>query len=88
MQIKLDAIQGRASKGPEPQFAKVAQDLEVTFLAEMLKSMGTSKTAGSFGGGQGEAQFNSFLREAQARQIMQSGGLGLAKHFEDSLKAR
>lgn len=88
MQIKFEGTRSQFSRTPETQIAQVAQELEVTFLAEMLKSMGTSKSGGSFGGGQGEAQFNSFLREAQARQIFQAGGLGLAKHFEASLEAK
>jgi Rod binding domain-containing protein len=64
----------------------VAQQLEATFLAEMLKSAGLEKPRDSFGGGVGEDQFGSFLREAQAREMAKSGGIGLAEHIFESLK--
>lgn len=56
-----------------------AKDLEATFLSEMLGHSGLGELEGAFGGGQGEAQFASFLRQEQARQIVQGGGLGLAE---------
>ena len=37
-----------------------AQQLEATFLAQMLKSAGMGATRESFGGGAGEDQFASF----------------------------
>lgn len=65
-----------------------AVKLEATFLAEMLKSAGLGETAGTFGGGAGEEQFTSFLRDAQAGKIAESGGLGLAESIYRSLLAR
>jgi flagellar protein FlgJ len=56
-----------------------AEELEATFLAEMLAHSGLGELQGDFGGGQGEAQFNSFLREEQARLMVQKGGIGLAE---------
>lgn len=56
-----------------------AQELEATFLAEMLGHSGLGETGGAFGGGQGEAQFASFLRQEQARLMVQGGGIGLAE---------
>ncbi len=61
------------------------QKLEAIFLSEMLKVSGLGKTSASFGGGIGEDQFSSFLREAQAREMVKAGGLGLAKHFDRAL---
>jgi hypothetical protein len=40
---------------------EAAKKLEATFLAEMLKAAGFGKTRDSFGGGEGEDQFASFL---------------------------
>lgn len=63
----------------QQQLLKKAEELEATFLSEMLAHSGLSEMQGSFGGGQGEAQFTSFLRQEQARLIVQNGGLGLAE---------
>ncbi|MCL4189803.1 MAG: rod-binding protein [Rhodobacteraceae bacterium] len=57
-----------------------ARDLEAAFLAEMLSAAGLGRPVeGPGGGGIGEAQFASFLTEAQARAITGRGGLGLAE---------
>lgn len=61
------------------QLMKKAEELEATFLSEMLTQSGLSEIQGAFGGGQGEAQFTSFLRQEQAKLIVESGGLGLAE---------
>ena len=69
----------------QQQLMSKAQELEATFLSEMLGYSGMSELQGSFGGGQGEAQFSSFLREEQARLIVESGGLGLAELIFNSM---
>ena len=61
------------------QLMHKAEELEATFLSEMLAHSGLGEMQGSFGGGQGEAQFSSFLREEQAKLIVRHGGLGLAE---------
>ncbi|MGR3661749.1 MAG: rod-binding protein [Paracoccaceae bacterium] len=65
---------------------QAAQDLESTFLAEMLKSAGLGKSRDSMGGGAGEDQFSSFLVRAQAEQMTKAGGIGLAEMFFNALK--
>lgn len=67
---------------------QAAIDLEASFLAEMLKSAGLDQTNDMFGGGAGEEQFDSFLREAQARELAMAGGIGLAESLFNALKAR
>ena len=62
------------------------QQLESVFLAEMLKVAGVGKAPENFGGGAGEDQFASFLRDAQAREIVCAGGLGLAAYFDRSIQ--
>lgn len=62
----------------DPLMAK-AEELEATFLSEMLAHSGLGGVQGAFGGGPGEAQFASFLRQEQARLIVQRGGIGLAE---------
>ena len=67
------------------QLMAKAEELEATFLSEMLAHSGLGETQGSFGGGEGEAQFSSFLRQEQARLIVQHGGLGLAELIFNSM---
>lgn len=67
------------------QLMSKAEELEATFLSEMLAHSGLGEMQGSFGGGEGEAQFSSFLRQEQARLIVQKGGLGLAELIFNSM---
>lgn len=67
---------------------EAAQKLEATFLAEMLKSAGVGAPRDSFGGGIGEEQFASFLREAQAEEMVKAGGIGLAQSLFEAMKVR
>jgi peptidoglycan hydrolase FlgJ len=74
---------------PAPSRADVmmakAEELEATFLAEMLAHTGLGELSSSFGGGSGEAQFSSFLRAEQARLMAERGGLGLAELIFNSM---
>ena len=62
-----------------PRLYKAAQELEASFLAEMLKSAGLGQARSSFGGGAGEDQFASFLVQQQAQQMAKAGGIGLSE---------
>ncbi len=66
----------------------VSQKLEASFLAEMLKAAGLGKQENSFGGGAGEDQFSSFLVQAQADAMVQTGGVGLSEMIFNALKER
>ncbi|MEO9457557.1 MAG: rod-binding protein [Roseobacter sp.] len=65
---------------------EVAKKLEATFLAEMLKAAGFGEARDSFGGGQGEDKFTSFLVREQANAMTEAGGIGLAESLYKSLK--
>lgn len=65
-----------------------AQKMEATFLAEMLKSAGVGAPRETFGGGAGEEHFSSFLREAQAEEMVKAGGIGLAEALFEAMKVR
>ena len=67
---------------------QAAENLEATFLSEMLKSAGLGAQKGSFGGGIGEDQFSSFLREAQAKDMVRAGGIGLAEALFEAMNAQ
>ncbi len=57
-----------------------AKELEAAFLAEMLgHARMDADSGGFFGGGIGEEQFASFLRQEEARMMVERGGIGLAE---------
>lgn len=72
----------------DPQLWDAARALEANFLAEMLKSAGLGATPEGFGGGPGEDQFASFLRQEQAEALVDAGGIGLAESLYNSLLER
>ena len=72
----------------DARLMEAAQQLEATFLAEMLKSAGVGEPRDMFGGGAGEEQFSSFLRQAQSEEMVKAGGIGLAEHLFEALKER
>ena len=82
---KAPAAALNASK-EDAQLMEVARDLEASFLSEMLKTAGLGKPRESFGGGAGEDQFSSFLRQAQAQEMVKAGGIGLAQTLFEALK--
>lgn len=65
-----------------------AVELESHFLSEMLRHIGSSPQSEQFGGGIGEDQMTSFLRQAQADAIAKAGGIGLAEHLFRALQER
>lgn len=56
-----------------------AAALEAAFLSEMLGLAGFGAAREGLGGGAGEAQFGSFLRDQQAGLMVKKGGIGLAE---------
>ena len=74
----------RQAAGPRA----AAEALEASFLAEMLKATGLGEQENSFSGSAGESQFASFHRDAIAREIVRTGGIGLADMIEASLRER
>lgn len=87
--LPIDALQSSslvpAGSRPPDDLRHAAKELEAAFLAEMLKSAGLGETPSAFGGGIGEDQFASFLRQEQARAMVDAGGIGLAQQLFESL---
>lgn len=77
-----------ATQGTDFKLREAARKLETTFLSEMLKSTGFGTTTSVFGGGVGEEQFSSFLRDAQAQELTKAGGIGLAEALFEAMKVR
>ncbi|MFN6978107.1 MAG: rod-binding protein [Gemmobacter sp.] len=67
---------------------RTAEALEAAFLSEMLAHAGLGQVSDTFGGGIGEEQFASLLRDAQAAALVRRGGIGLAEQIVKSLMAR
>ena len=68
---------------PDPHKAEreAAVSLEANFISEMLKHAGVGESRKEFGGGAGEDQFASMLRDLQAKSIAEAGGFGLSDVF-------
>jgi flagellar protein FlgJ len=92
MQLTTNAVDTNPNPPKAPtrddQLRDASEKLESAFLAEMLKSAGFGKTPDTFGGGEGEGQFASFLIQAQADKMVEAGGIGLAEHLFEALKER
>ncbi len=72
---------------PDP-LREATVSLEATFLNEMLKAAKFGEPRSAFGGGEGEAQFSSFLRQEHARALAENGGIGLAESIYNVMKDR
>ena len=86
----IGAVDHTAAITPDQSEAlrAAAQDLEASFIAEMLKQAKFGEARGAFGGGAGEEQFASFLRAEHADAIAAQGGFGLAESIFNALVAR
>lgn len=72
----------------EAQMRAAAEDFEAVFLTEMLSYTGLGETRETFGGGVGEEAFSGMLASEQAQLLVERGGIGLAEHIFEALKAR
>ena len=67
----------------EKQIDEAAQDFEAFFLSQMLQPMfKTVKTDTMFGGGPGEDMWKGMMVDSYAKEIAQTGGLGIADHVK------
>lgn len=83
--VSLSPRMGTSESIRTRQLRDAANQLEATFLAEMLKSSGLGKPRDSFGGGAGEEQFSSFLVQQQADAMVRAGGIGLSEALFQAL---
>ena len=60
------------------KIAKASKDFEASYLSIMLGQMFQGVGEGEFSGGQGEAMFKSFMMDAMARKMTNTGGVGLS----------
>jgi Rod binding domain-containing protein len=85
-------VEGHSSLRPprarvtDAELVQSARALEASFLSIMLREAGVGAPPAAFGGGSGEEQFTSFLTDAYAAKIAESGGIGLAESLFEALK--
>ena len=77
--MQIEAIGAAVPR--QVEIRRTAERLETAFLTEMLKGAGIGALEGAFGGGAGEDQFASLLREQYAEKMVRAGGLGLSEHI-------
>lgn len=87
MDASVSALAARVSGAGRDETAlrRAAEELEAAFLSVMLKEAGVGRPLPGFGGGVGEEQFGSFLRDAYAQDMARAGGIGLAESIFRSL---
>jgi Rod binding domain-containing protein len=81
-----DGPVARAAASGQTALEDAAHAFEAAFLAEMLRNAGLGDTPEAMGGGPGEAQFAGLLVDAQARQMVRAGGIGLAEYLVTELR--
>lgn len=85
---RMSPTQVQTASDRDQKLMSAAKELEASFLAEMLKEAGLGKMPEAFDGGAGEEQFSSFLRQEQARGMVEAGGIGLAQTLFEAMKER
>lgn len=78
----------RSRAAEDAALRQLSCELEASFLSEMLGHAGLGSVSDSFGGGIGEEQFASFLRQEQAGAMVQKGGIGLAESLFRAMTER
>ena len=64
---------------------KTAKDYESTFISIMLGQMMSGVKTSTFGGGEGEDAFKSFLTDAMAKSMVKHGGVGLSHRLSSEM---
>lgn len=78
----------RAPEVEDAAVRKLAKEFEAQFIAEMLKHSGLNETSSSFGGGEGEGAFASYLTQAYAEKLADAGGIGLAESIYQAMLSK
>lgn len=74
----MDLVSRPPLGGPEAaQPRRLAQNLESSFAAELLRAARPAAKEGLAGRGTGAQAFDSFMDEALGQALMRQGGLGL-----------
>ena len=74
-----------ATPEQKARIEKVSREYEQSFLSIMLGSLTSGVKTDTFGGGQGEEAFKSFMNDAIAKSMAARGGIGLAPKLQAEL---
>ncbi|MCQ4159936.1 rod-binding protein [Roseomonas sp. GC11] len=83
----LPAAGAARASGPNTP-RRLAQQLEASFAAELLRAARPSQKEGLAGRGTGGEAFDSFMDQALGDALVSKGGLGLTKVLEETIAAR
>ena len=75
----------RATPEQLSRIGRVSREFEQSFLSIMLGEMTSGVKASSFGGGEGEDAFKSFMNDAMAKAMTARGGIGLAPKLQSEM---
>ena len=78
-------VSGMDETAKRAAIAKTAKSYESSFLSIMLGQMFEGVSTTTFGGGQGEEAFKSFLTDAMAKSMVKHGGVGLSGRLTDEM---
>lgn len=75
----------RATPDQLARIGRVSREFEQSFLSIMLGEMTAGVKTSSFGGGEGEDAFKSFMNDAMAKAMTARGGVGLAPKLQSEM---
>ncbi|WBV45523.1 hypothetical protein [Pseudoroseomonas cervicalis] len=79
-------LAGTGHRAPTPR--RLAQQLEASFAAELLRAARPPQKEGIGGRGTGGQAFDSFMDEALGEALVRQGGLGLTGVLEQAIARR
>ncbi|GHF36286.1 rod-binding protein [Seohaeicola zhoushanensis] len=87
LQVATARLQAQAEKAASPEAKKAAREFEAVFLTQTVDEMLKSVDIGSFGGGEAEETWRSFLARAYADQIAEQNSTGIARSVLQTIAA-
>lgn len=78
--------EGRGGPAPD-KISKTAVEFEAMFLGTVVNEMMKDTMPKTMNGGHGEEMFRSMLGNEIAREIAESGGVGIAASVEQAMRA-
>ena len=85
-QARSEATSYKRTPQTPQAIEKAAKDFEQVFLSQMFQHMFENvETDKVFGGGHAETMFRSFMIDEYAKQVSNSGRIGLSNQIRDSM---
>lgn len=81
----LNSTPPTTEQKPPNQAQETAREFEAMFLSQVVDEITKTVDLGSFGGGDAEQKWRSFLANAIADEIAQQGTTGIAQNIETAI---